>query len=219
MDTPTDTPNKPALGKLHINSLVIRPLAPSGLLTPLTTGSGEASLLTPAPSPNIDLSSPTSLAPAQLDFTPHSAIAQEGQDTTLANSAENNPLLDPPPSPSDTSLEAPLRAHLSLLHPSTPPPIISFCATRLLSKDRPYGYQGDSWVPVQMQEIRNEAGAFDLLMAGVDIGGEKGQREGRKGQMVNSTDEAAKVLEAMYAAARESWIKLERMSPGSGGAL
>ncbi|WVO23923.1 uncharacterized protein IAS62_005281 [Cryptococcus decagattii] len=38
------------------------------------------------------------------------------------------------------SLYPPLKAHLAFLHHSTPPPIISFCARRLLSPDMPHGY-------------------------------------------------------------------------------
>ncbi|OCF45741.1 hypothetical protein I317_00229 [Kwoniella heveanensis CBS 569] len=53
-------------------------------------------------------------------------------------------------SPNSDSLYKPLKAHLTMLHPETPPAIIAFCATRLLSRDRPYGYTGEDWTPLYL---------------------------------------------------------------------
>lgn len=107
------------------------------------------------------------------------------------------------------SLRAPLRRHLALLHPSTPTQIVEFCAVRLLSKDRPHGYEGD-WTPIY--EPDQSGVKVDLAAAGLGLdaprayaGAQSDRGEGR------GTD---KRLEGMYAVARESWGLLESKSPG-----
>ncbi|WVF69636.1 hypothetical protein IAT40_004415 [Kwoniella sp. CBS 6097] len=60
------------------------------------------------------------------------------------------------------SLYKPLKAHLTLLHPQTPPGIIAFCATRLLSPDKPYGYTDEEdWIPLYLDRILDGNNDFD----------------------------------------------------------
>lgn len=100
------------------------------------------------------------------------------------------------------SLHFPLTRHLALLHPNTPKEIVHFIATRLLSKDRPFGHEGE-WEPVWQ-------GCGDLSNAGVGKDAGKGckQREDGQGKEVD------KKLEEMYGIARESFKALEIRSPG-----
>ena len=102
------------------------------------------------------------------------------------------------------SLHRPLKRHLHLVHPSTPPRMLSFIATRLLSRDRPFGHTG-SWTPLWA-----DGGCLDLSAAGVGREAGKGccQREGGKGREVD------RQVEGMYAVARQSWGLLEAKSQG-----
>lgn len=88
------------------------------------------------------------------------------------------------------------------MHPNTPKEIIHFIATRLLSKDRPYGHQG-SWKPVW-------EGSGDLATAGLGREAGKGccQREDGEGK---KRDEE---MEEMYEAARRSFMALELKTQG-----
>ncbi|KAK4686860.1 histone H3, partial [Tremellales sp. Uapishka_1] len=99
-----------------------------------------------------------------------------------------------------SSLLEPLNLHLTFLHPNSPPQIRHFCATRLLSRDRPFGYEG-AWEPVWKD-------SGDLATAGVGFDAPKGVRqvgEGRK------KDEE---LARMYDIAKESYKLLEMKAPG-----
>jgi hypothetical protein len=108
------------------------------------------------------------------------------------------------------SLQNPLKTHLALLHPSTPSDIVAFCAIRLLSTDRPYGYKGD-WVPIWQEK---EGVACDLTKAGVGLDAGKSYKE--KMEEKGWGAEVDKRLEGMYRAARESWGLLENKGAGSG---
>lgn len=112
------------------------------------------------------------------------------------------------------SLYPPLKAHLALLHPSTPPPIISFCARRLLSPDMPHGYnppdEGEEWIPIHLID-----GGCDLQTAGVGMDAPKGLRADQCGP----GKEMDERMERMYAAARTSWKLLEEKTPTRGSAL
>lgn len=107
------------------------------------------------------------------------------------------------------SLHSPLRRHLTFLHPSTPEHIITFVATRLLSRDRPYGFTaedesayGGEWQPVW-------AGCGDIATAGVGNEAAKGcQRIDGEGK------ERDERLEWMYGVARRSYSLLEMKVPG-----
>lgn len=115
-----------------------------------------------------------------------------------------------PFSPYPNSLYPPLKAHLALLHHSTPSPIISFCARRLLSPDMPHGYspqdQGEEWVPIHL---------YDLQTAGVGKDAPKDLRADQSGP----GKEMDQRMERMYAAARRSWNLLNTKIPGRGDAL
>jgi len=109
----------------------------------------------------------------------------------------------PPELPSDPrnphpSLQYPLTRHLALLHPQTPGDIVNFCATRLLSTERPAGYHG-TWIPIYEKDGGVE---IDLADAGIGMDAVKGY-ERRKGK--GKGEEVDKRLEGMYRAARESW--------------
>ncbi|WWD21636.1 hypothetical protein CI109_106122 [Kwoniella shandongensis] len=124
----------------------------------------------------------------------------------------------PPADSLQLSLHTPLKGHLALLHPATPSPILSFCAKRLLSPDRPYGFDTHGptedgvtgvvrsweWKPIHML-----SGGFDIYTAGVglDAGKEVKQHQNRPGK------EADERLEKMYKEARKSWKLLEMKSP------
>jgi hypothetical protein len=97
------------------------------------------------------------------------------------------------------SLHEPLRRHLALLHPATPPQIRHFIATRLLSHDRPYGHEG-KWEPIWY-------GTGDIATAGVGYDAVKGLEQKGEGRR---RDER---LEQMYAVARRSWGLLAEISP------
>lgn len=115
-----------------------------------------------------------------------------------------------PFSPYPNSLYPPLKAHLALLQHSTPSPIISFCARRLLSPDMPHGYspqdQGEEWVPIHL---------CDLQTAGVGKDAPKDLRADQSGP----GKEMNQRMERMYAAARRSWNLLNTKIPGRGDAL
>ncbi|WVN89319.1 uncharacterized protein L203_104541 [Cryptococcus depauperatus CBS 7841] len=109
------------------------------------------------------------------------------------------------------SLQIPLKAHLAFLHPATPANILSFCATRLLSRERPYGFDEDrDWVPIQMCEE-----GFDLQTVGLGREASKSMRKGQNGPG-RAVDER---LEKQYEVARRSFKLLEVMAPRRGSAL
>lgn len=116
----------------------------------------------------------------------------------------------PPSSSYSNSLYPPLKAHLALLHHSTPPPIISFCARCLLSPDMPHGYnpqdQGEEWIPIHL---------CDLQTAGVGKDAPKDLRADQSGP----GKEMDQRMERMYAAARRSRNLLNTKIPGRGDAL
>jgi len=88
------------------------------------------------------------------------------------------------------------------MHPNTPHQVIGFIATRLLSCDRPYGHPG-SWTPVWTD-------CGDLATAGLG-------REAGKGCEQRSDGEGKKRderMEQMYAAAKESFRRLELKTQG-----
>jgi hypothetical protein len=87
------------------------------------------------------------------------------------------------------------------MHPNTPKDVINFVATRLLSRDKPHGYEGD-WAPIW-------EGCGDLSTAGVDMEAGKGckRKEG-------AGKERDRKLEEMYQVARDSFKLLELKSPG-----
>ena len=112
------------------------------------------------------------------------------------------------------------------MHPSTPSEIVQFCAIRLLSKDVPYGYDGEKdWKPIYEPD---ESGVeVDLAAAGLSFDAPKEYRwrsrsrsrsnsgdtpgEGRGGGRGEGTDRR---LEEMYRVARISYGLLELKSPG-----
>ncbi|KAL7419321.1 hypothetical protein Q5752_006159 [Cryptotrichosporon argae] len=78
--------------------------------------------------------------------------------------------LAPPPFPptDDDSLHAPLKLHLRLLHPQTPPTVLSFVARRLLSPERPHGHTG-SWSPLAPRALSCDADADADADANADV--------------------------------------------------
>lgn len=161
------------------------PLTPP--LTPAEASSSSATKPQPIPQP-----SPAAVRP-----------------TTLARS------IPIPPSPpfegpkgyfdGPSSLHYPLTRHLALLHPNTPGNVIAFIATRLLSRDRPFGHEGE-WEPVWH-------GCGDLSTAGVGNEASKGcKRRDTEGK------ERDEKLEEMYEVAKESF-KLLKISGPEGSIL
>ncbi|RXK40895.1 hypothetical protein M231_01743 [Tremella mesenterica] len=98
------------------------------------------------------------------------------------------------------SLAPALWKHLRCLHPSTPDPVIDFIAYRLLSQDRPFGFDG-SWEPVR---------ASDMKIAGLEKDAAKGveRKKGTQGEVVD------KRVERMYEAAKKSYAKLAQRQEG-----
>ncbi|WVQ75881.1 hypothetical protein IAR50_005515 [Cryptococcus sp. DSM 104548] len=118
---------------------------------------------------------------------------------------------DPLPESKLYSLHTPLKAHLALAHPNTPPSVVSFCARRLLSPDIPHGFESDwEWKPIHLQE-----NGLDLRSAGVGKDAGKYLREGQKGPGKKADEK----LEKMYEVARSSWRLLESKVPTRGCAL
>lgn len=105
------------------------------------------------------------------------------------------------------SLHVRLRRHLALLHPSTPTGIVEFCAVRLLSRDRPYGHDGD-WVPIYEPDERGNT--VDLSSAGLQLDAPKGYARAQLGE----GKETDKRLENMYRIARRGYTLLEEKCPG-----
>jgi hypothetical protein len=141
------------------------------------------------------------ITPATLQF-PLTPPLTPTTSPTKSSHPHPKPILTPAEPYSDTPhpLHEPLKLHLALLHPQTPEPIISFIATRLLSRDRPYGHQGE-WSPIG-------DGHGDLITAGV--GYEAGKRcERREGKGKGFNEE----LEWMYHVARMSYRLLELKAP------
>ena len=142
------------------------------------------------------------ITPATLVYPPSPPLTP-AEATEETKSIHITPISPPPPTGTtlDQSLHYPLTKHLALLHPSTPKEIISFVATRLLSKDRPYGHQG-TWEPIYI-------GCGDLSTAGVGMEAGKGCRR-KEGEGKRKDEE----MERMYTVARESFRLLELKSPG-----
>ncbi|ODN79520.1 hypothetical protein L202_03482 [Cryptococcus amylolentus CBS 6039] len=110
-----------------------------------------------------------------------------------------------PPDSYSHSLHIPLKAHLALAHPNTPPSVASFCARRLLSPEIPHGFESEwEWKPIHLQE-----NGIDLQTAGVGKDATKELREGQNGP----GKEADEKLEMMYGVARTSWRILESKVP------
>ncbi|WVQ81785.1 hypothetical protein IAT38_003910 [Cryptococcus sp. DSM 104549] len=168
----------------------------------------------------VSSTTPTTSQPSDLKIavTPDADLATPP--LSPATSSVNTPLQTPkavripsfpPPTSFQSSLHAPLKAHLGLLHPSTPTNIVTFCAARLLSPDRPYGFEGRfEWKPIHLQE-----GGFDLQTSGVGKDAGKELRESQSGP----GKEADEKVEKMYAAARKSYTLLELKGPSRGSAL
>ncbi|WVQ98214.1 hypothetical protein IAU59_005336 [Kwoniella sp. CBS 9459] len=109
------------------------------------------------------LKSPTPTSSKKIPIPPVShpnsptdvKVDSQTKDESLSTDSQAHPLphvqCDDPPNSWSDSLYKPLKAHLTLLHPQTPPAIVAFCATRLLSPDTPYGYQGEEWTPLYLE--------------------------------------------------------------------
>lgn len=111
------------------------------------------------------------------------------------------------------SLQAPLKRHLTLLHPQTPIEIVHFCALKLLSKETPEGYRG-AWKPIYEPDENGEK--VDLATAGLEFDAPKEYR-GKSRSRSNSGHGAGegkgsgtdRRLEGMYRVARESYGLIE----------
>ncbi|KAI9636239.1 uncharacterized protein MKK02DRAFT_33480 [Dioszegia hungarica] len=208
------------------------PLTPLTPLTPcLKTSSRKNSFFHDEPSTDVLLASPTPIAATTEPLALATAVPLPSSPSPAL--AEALPI--PTGHETDHALHAPLVAHLALLHPSTPREVIHFCATRLLSPDRPFGF--DTAVEIDRRgtqaKAENErekavgkaastkqkewtplwAGIGDLATAGLG-------REAAKGcEQVGPGKEIDEKLEWMYGVARRSWEILVVKAPGRGGAL
>lgn len=138
----------------------------------------------------------------------------------------------PAPPDADHHLHAPLAAHLTLLHPSTPKEVIHFCTTRLLSPERPHGFE--DYTAYNEEETNDDGrervvcpevlkgkkewldwkpvweGVGDLTIAGLGREAAKGCQQHGPGKEVDER------LEWMYGVSRRSWGLLEMKLPGKG---
>ncbi|KAK8847545.1 hypothetical protein IAR55_005403 [Kwoniella newhampshirensis] len=144
----------------------------------------------------------------------------------------------PSPDSLQLSLHTPLKGHLALLHPLTPSPILSFCAKRLLSPDRPYGFDMmhqksafpdlnsgscpsnaddnviDNFEAAKTQPRSWKWKPIHLFSGGFDIcTAGVGMDAGKELKQNGPGKEADERLEKMYEVARGSWKLLEMKCP------
>lgn len=187
------------------------PHLPTPPLTPLTP-------LTPCLKNSKTSSSPTAYFPIPPPVLQANTILSSVQ----IPSSPVDPIQLPQEMEGQHPLHTPLVTHLTLLHPNMPREIINFCATRLLSTERPYGFDPPVSSPLHESSGQSQghrsgweetdwtpvwADHGDLATAGLG-------REAAKGcEQVGPGKKEDERMEWMYKVARKSWGMLEMKGP------